>query len=78
MIRLFDLTPRMWLILAHDLLATAVAVLAAFYLRFGEKGLALRWELLKFVLPAFVIYSGWSSWSPGCPRPSGASPRCRT
>ena len=57
MIRLFDLTPRMWLILAHDLLATAVAVLAAFYLRFGEKGLALRWELLKFVLPAFVIYS---------------------
>jgi hypothetical protein len=42
MIRLFDLTPRMWLILAHDLLATAVAVLAAFYLRFGEKGLALR------------------------------------
>ena len=58
MIRLFDLTPRMWLILAHDLLATAVAVLAAFYLRFGEKGLALRWEVLKFVLPAFVIYSG--------------------
>ncbi|MBV9627146.1 MAG: polysaccharide biosynthesis protein [Xanthobacteraceae bacterium] len=58
MIRLFDLTPRMWLILAHDLLATAVAVLAAVYLRFGDKGLALRWDLLKFVLPAFVLYSG--------------------
>ncbi len=36
MIRFSDFTPRMWLILAHDLLVTAVAVVAAFYLRFGE------------------------------------------
>ena len=37
----------MWLILAHDLLATAVAaVLASFYIRFEEPGLAERWHLL--------------------------------
>jgi len=59
MIRFSDFTPRMWLILAHDLLVTAVAVVAAFYLRFGESGLAERWPLLRFVLPAFVIYSAF-------------------
>ncbi len=59
MIRFSDFTPRMWLILAHDLLVTAVAVVAAFYLRFGESGLAERWPLLRFVLPAFVFYSAF-------------------
>src|SRR5215475_11707432 len=59
MIRFSDFTPRMWLILAHDLLVTAVAVVAAFYLRFGESGLAERWPLLIFLLPAFVIYSAF-------------------
>lgn len=59
MIRLSDFTPRMWLILAHDLLVTAIAVVAAFYLRFGEAGVAERWPLLIFVLPAFVVYSAF-------------------
>src|SRR5262245_5260452 len=59
MIRFSEFTPRMWLILAHDLLVTAVAVVAAFYLRFGESGVAERWPLLIFVLPAFVIYSAF-------------------
>src|SRR5262245_58235828 len=59
MIRLSDFTPRMWLILTHDLLMTAVAVVAAFYLRFGESGVAERWPLLIFLLPAFVIYSAF-------------------
>ena len=34
----------MWLILAHDLLATAAAVLASFFIRFEETGLAERWR----------------------------------
>jgi FlaA1/EpsC-like NDP-sugar epimerase len=59
MIRLSDFTPRMWLILTHDLLMTAVAVVAAFYLRFGETGLAERWRMLIVLLPAFLIYSAF-------------------
>ncbi len=59
MILFSSFTPRMWLILAHDLLATAAAVLASFFIRFEEDGLAQRWELLAIVLPAFVIYSGF-------------------
>ena len=59
MIRLADFTPRMWLILIHDLLMTAVAVVAAFYLRFGEAGLVGRWRMLLILLPAFLIYSAF-------------------
>ena len=58
MIRLSTFTPRMWLILAHDLLATAAAVVASFFIRFEEAGLAERWRLLVILLPAFVLYSG--------------------
>src|SRR5216684_6679326 len=59
MIRLSTFTPRMWLILAHDLLVTAAAVLASFFIRFEEAGFAERWRLLVIVLPAFVLYSGF-------------------
>ncbi len=58
MIRLSSFTPRMGLILAHDLIATAVAVIASFYIRFEDAGLAARWSLLIVVLPAFVAYAG--------------------
>ena len=58
MIRLSSFTPRMGLILAHDLIATAVAVIASFYIRFEDAGLAARWPLLIIVLPAFVAYAG--------------------
>src|SRR6267378_729811 len=58
MIRLSNFTPRMGLILAHDLIATALAVIASFYIRFEETGLATRWSLLIVVLPAFVAYAG--------------------
>jgi O-antigen biosynthesis protein WbqV len=44
--------------LAHDLLVTALAVIAAFYLRFEVVGLEQRAPLLVLVLPAFVVYSG--------------------
>jgi len=59
MIRLSTFTPRMWLILAHDLLATAAAVVASFFIRFEETGLADRWRFLAILLPAFVVYSGF-------------------
>jgi FlaA1/EpsC-like NDP-sugar epimerase len=51
------LTPRTSMILAHDLAMTAFAVLATFYIRFEETGLAQRGELLVFVLPGFVGYA---------------------
>src|SRR5260221_10894573 len=59
MIRFSSFTPRMWLILAHDLLATAAAVVASFFIRFEEGGLAERWRFLAILLPAFVVYSGF-------------------
>src|SRR5438128_5818684 len=59
MIRFSAFTPRMWLILAYDLLATAAAVIASFFIRFEEGGLAERWRFLAIMLPAFVVYSGF-------------------
>jgi FlaA1/EpsC-like NDP-sugar epimerase len=59
MIRLSTFTPRMWLILAHDLLATAAAVAASFFIRFEDAGFGERWRLLAVVLPVFVLYSGF-------------------
>ena len=52
-----NFTPRMALILAHDLLSAVAAVLAAFYIRFEAAGLAQRWHLLLLLLPGFVLYS---------------------
>jgi FlaA1/EpsC-like NDP-sugar epimerase len=57
MFRFANFTPRMALILAHDLLAAVAAVLAAFYIRFEGAGLAERWHLLWLLLPGFVLYS---------------------
>jgi FlaA1/EpsC-like NDP-sugar epimerase len=53
----WKLTPRMALILAHDLLAAVAAVLAAFYIRFEANGLAEREDLLFVLVPAFVLYA---------------------
>src|ERR1700731_3014221 len=58
MIRISNFTPRMGLILAHDLIATAVAVLASFYIRFEGAGRGVRWGVLIVMLPAFVAYAG--------------------
>jgi len=54
-----SITPRMFLILVHDLAVTAVAVLASFYIRFEVTGLADRWHLLAVVLPPFIVYAGF-------------------
>lgn len=52
------LTLRNFLIASHDALATAFALLAAFYLRFeGGHGFTLRLPLLLEVLPWFVAFS---------------------
>ncbi len=58
MIRLTTFTPRMGLILAHDLIATAIAIVASFYIRFEDAGLAARWPVLMIMLPVFVAYAG--------------------
>src|SRR5262245_35481802 len=59
MIRRPTFTPRMWLILAHDLLATAAAVVASFLIRFEDARFTERWRLLLILLPAFMFYSGF-------------------
>jgi FlaA1/EpsC-like NDP-sugar epimerase len=53
-----NFSPRKALIIAHDLIATAAAVLASFYIRFEDIGLAERQHTLFTLLPAFVAYAG--------------------
>jgi FlaA1/EpsC-like NDP-sugar epimerase len=55
--RLPTFTPRTALILAHDLLATAAAIIVTFYVRFEGPGLEQRKDLLVAVLPAFLVYA---------------------
>ncbi len=50
-------TPRMGLILVHDLVAAVAAVLAAFYIRFDVTSLSQRWDLMLELLPGFVLYA---------------------
>ena len=52
-----NFTSRMALILVHDLLASVVAVVAAFYIRFELAGLEQRWKLLLPLLPPFLLYA---------------------
>jgi FlaA1/EpsC-like NDP-sugar epimerase len=52
------LNPRRTLVIAHDLLATAAAILASFYIRFDAGGLAQRTDALLLFLPGFVAYAG--------------------
>jgi FlaA1/EpsC-like NDP-sugar epimerase len=58
----WKLTPRMILIIIHDLLAAVAAVLATFYIRFEAQGLAERWSLLLLLLPGFVVYAAGIYW----------------
>jgi FlaA1/EpsC-like NDP-sugar epimerase len=54
---LSNLTSRNLLIATHDALATTLAVLASFYLRFEGELLADRLPLLLRILPFFVAFS---------------------
>src|SRR5947209_8579968 len=56
--KLFSLTPRQYLIVAHDLLATVLAIVASFFIRFEDTGLAERFDGLVRFLPGFVVYAG--------------------
>jgi O-antigen biosynthesis protein WbqV len=55
--RLFS-NQRRALVIAHDLVMTAAAVIASFYIRFEADGLAERWHTLSTFLPGFVVYAG--------------------
>src|SRR5674476_132875 len=57
MIRLPKLTPRQILIVLHDLLATAAAIILTFFVRFEGKGLYERIGGLELFLPFFVLYA---------------------
>jgi FlaA1/EpsC-like NDP-sugar epimerase len=59
MFKIPTLTPRQYLIVAHDLIATAVAILASFFIRFEETGLAERLDGLIRFLPGFLVYAGF-------------------
>ena len=52
-----NLSPRRALVIAHDLLMTAAAIVASFYIRFEAVGLADRRDPLLFFLPGFVAYA---------------------
>jgi FlaA1/EpsC-like NDP-sugar epimerase len=57
MFRFYRLTWRNWLIAAHDVLATAAAVLVSVFLRFEGASLVGRLPLLLWILPYFVVLS---------------------
>jgi O-antigen biosynthesis protein WbqV len=56
------LTARQILIVLHDLVATALAVIASFYIRFETAGLFVRLNALLIVLPGFLVYAGIVYW----------------
>jgi FlaA1/EpsC-like NDP-sugar epimerase len=62
MLTLPRLTPRQILIVVHDLVATAAAIIASFYIRFEADGLIERLNALFVVLPAFLVYAGVVYW----------------
>src|SRR5580693_5540559 len=53
-----NLSPRRALIVAHDLVMTASAIVASFYIRFEAAGVAERRAPLLLFLPGFVVYAG--------------------
>jgi O-antigen biosynthesis protein WbqV len=57
MTRLSNLTPRQYLIVLHDVIATAAAVVLTFIMRFPEDLLAGRMDGLKLFLPLFLVYA---------------------
>ncbi len=57
MISLPKLTARQILIVLHDLVATAAALVLTFVVRFEDQRLDERWRGLLIVLPVFLIYA---------------------
>ena len=57
MMRSLKLTPRQILIVLHDLLATAAAIVATFFMRFEGAALNERLHALVLFLPCFLAYA---------------------
>jgi len=57
MIRLPKLTPRQILIVLHDLIATAAAMVLTFVMRFEDKRLFEKLDGLELFLPFFLVYA---------------------
>jgi len=57
MIRVPRLTYRQWLIVAHDLVVTAAALVVTLLIRFEDERLAARMEWLPTLLVGFVIFA---------------------
>jgi FlaA1/EpsC-like NDP-sugar epimerase len=58
-------SPRRVLIIAHDLVVTALAMLATLYVRFADGqngGLEERYPWLAIILPCYVAYAGLVYW----------------
>ena len=58
----FFRNPRRILIVVHDLVATAAAIVAAFYFRFEDAGLEARFDWLMIILPGYLVYAGVVYW----------------
>jgi O-antigen biosynthesis protein WbqV len=56
--RRLNLTLRQWLVLGHDVLTTAAALVVTFLMRFEGEALTSRIDFLMTILPGFVIYAG--------------------
>ncbi len=54
--------PRRVLIIIHDLVVTAAAMLAAFYVRFIDLGFGDRLHWLMLFLPFYLVYAGLVYW----------------
>jgi O-antigen biosynthesis protein WbqV len=55
--RLTTLTPRQYLIVLHDLVATAAAIIVTFLVRFEDFQLAAKLQGLEIFLPAFLVFA---------------------
>lgn len=51
------LTPRQYLIVAHDIVATAAATIFTFVIRFDELRLAVKLPPLLMFLPIFLVFA---------------------
>ena len=61
----FLCNPRRVLIVVHDLVATALAIIATLYVRFGDGqngGLDDRYPWLAIILPCYIAYAGLIYW----------------
>lgn len=58
MIAFHNMTRRKLLIILHDLIASIAAIMASFYIRFEQDGLAERLEIIPYFLPPFGVFAG--------------------